>query len=300
MVDTIAILLKDVDEDEKRKYTLDDSLSLILEERYVKYITPFAKHIALINPRHSPEQIHLIMNSVNGVVLPGGATNVYTISESKQVSTAYTNATKIIIDYAIQQYHDGHPIPILGICLGFEAMVAAVAGLASIEGMDKCLNYNSNVFPMCPLSQSRIYSKLSQQSLHILFDTSSVFYNHYYSVKYESENKMSSVYKCVGKSLSADGKEECISMIEGKEAPLYGLQFHPEVSQCSYFNEKCLLCPVVNKESELLAKELLSIFIDECKKRVVLSHDIQLIEKLKGEPKVNQWNGEICIMWKEF
>ena len=300
MTHCIAVLLKDVDEDDKRKYA-HQSHSLTLEERYINYLQPYTKHIALISPWETKESIIQILNRVNGVLLPGGVTNIYTIIDSKQTISQYTKAAQIIIDYAIQKFNEGNSFPIYGICLGFEAMVAGIAGIHVIEGMENCINYNCNVIPLRDVKSSKILSGLTQQSLEGICNSPLVFNNHYYSVRLVkwSEVESNGILKCVSKSLSKDGKEECVTIVEGNGYPFYGVQFHPEVSLKAYFNSN--YSPVISAESARIAKELMGMFVAECNKcKPIDLENIPLYESIKGERVINKFNEEICIMWEKF
>jgi hypothetical protein len=182
--------------------------------------------------------------------------------------------------------------------LGFEAMVACIAGVTTIEGMENCINYNSNVIPLCDIKSSKILSKLTPQSLNAVCNNPAMFNNHYYSIKSDKISKVEAngILKCIAKSLSSDKKCECLTIVEGCGYPFYGVQFHPEVSLQMYFNS--VYNPVVSAESAELARELMSIFIEECKKRVVTDViGIPLLENMKGERVLNKFNQEICLMW---
>jgi len=63
-----------------------------------------------------------MLNKLNGLVIPGSFDNLYSAG-SRQMKP-WTKVLYKIFDYSIEQYNNGTPFPIFGLCFGLQSFVA--------------------------------------------------------------------------------------------------------------------------------------------------------------------------------
>lgn len=90
-----------------------------LHAGYVKWIESSGARVVLIKDGMKMEELKALLGSINGVVFPGGASNLRTSS--------YARTGRIIFDYAVNAKKKGEAFPLLGICLGFQLLTRLVA-----------------------------------------------------------------------------------------------------------------------------------------------------------------------------
>ena len=81
---------------------------------YVKFVQAAGARVVPILDTYDEKNLTVIFNSLNGIIFPGGGSS---LKNSKFVKTV-----KKLMKLAIQYNANGGYFPILGICLGFEAM----------------------------------------------------------------------------------------------------------------------------------------------------------------------------------
>ena len=107
----IAILAQDDAPGSSRSY---------IAASYVKFIEASGARVVPI-PAHLPqEEVEIIFDSVNGVLFPGGGTDLS--------SSGYYTHAKFIFNKAVEANQKGDYFPIWGTCLGFEALHVIAAG----------------------------------------------------------------------------------------------------------------------------------------------------------------------------
>ena len=103
----------------KRRFPFTEGRSFI-PASYVKWIEASGARVLPIKENLSPTKLTELLNSINGVVFPGG---ISSLSTSK-----YAKNGRIIFDYAIQAKKSGKVFPVFGICLGFQLLTVLVTG----------------------------------------------------------------------------------------------------------------------------------------------------------------------------
>ena len=81
---------------------------------YVKFVQSAGARVVPIFDTYDKKNLTLIFNSINGLLLPGGGSN---LKNSKYIKTL-----KRLMKLAIKYNENGGYFPVFGICLGFEAM----------------------------------------------------------------------------------------------------------------------------------------------------------------------------------
>jgi gamma-glutamyl hydrolase len=159
---------------------------------------------------------------VNGIIIPGGETTFL------MKNTVYISCCQRFLDLAIQATDRGEYFPIWGTCFGYEILLALIGRFNSFNRYP--------FYDLAPLHitrsghQSRMFSGFSKTYLRYLEKYPSTLNNHTYgmSPKEFMENKsLRKFYRILATSIDKEGKEY-IAAIEGRDYPIYGVQWHPE------------------------------------------------------------------------
>ncbi len=260
---TIAMLGKLVAEENEDKVRMKTTKRFIFSQPYVNYIYLSGADVYPISTTASREEIRDILSQVNGVLLPGGMSNVFRSvpdpaepTKKVQVWSEFTKATKIIMEEAAALNDRGVYFPVFGICLGFEAMIAVAAddtGVIEYCG-DKCIMYNARLFYDQKKKDSRLLSAFPDEILEYLAATNCTQNYHEYKVDKERmlrDKRVASLYKVVSLSPARDGSFNFVSMIEGVKYPFYAYQFHPEQGPKAYVPPEWVKYPDINKAAEI-------------------------------------------------
>ena len=177
----------------------------------------------------------------------------------------------------INDYGTGEIMPVWGTCLGFEWLVqlqseddASIDDTFNAENMTVPLEYtiaakDSKLF--APVETS--YSSIDKLSLMGSFPVS--MNNHGKGITpetFETYEKLTSFYNVLSTNSDEDGKE-FVSVIESKEYPVYGTQWHPEKNAFEYgVTNGDIPYQSINhsREGVLTSFLMSSFFIDECRK----------------------------------
>ena len=260
----IGILLKDIEEEGTReKLHVDQSYQFITSEQYTSYLQPYTQDICFIKPTCSRTDIASILSQINGVLLPGGLTDIYISKGDTVHQSSYAKAAKLIIDEAININSEGTIFPVFGICLGFEAIIAAMATAPIITKCVNCWNYNASVM-LAHEVKSPLINMLGKEVCVLLQNQQLTYNTHNYMISTDNfyqNSGVSSFFNIIGTSLSEDKETKFISMVESIKYPIFGVQFHPELCMNTFYSEAVGLKPILNKESQLIGEAIIKVFI---------------------------------------
>ena len=92
---------------------------------YVDYVNS-AGGSAVLLPFDLPKAtLDYVLDNLQAVVFPGGDAELY---DKNGEPTAYQLRQHYILEYAKKRFLANKPLPVMGICLGFEAMLISAAG----------------------------------------------------------------------------------------------------------------------------------------------------------------------------
>eukprot|EP00826_Nyctotherus_ovalis_P038329 TRINITY_DN3585_c0_g1_i1.p1 TRINITY_DN3585_c0_g1~~TRINITY_DN3585_c0_g1_i1.p1 ORF type:complete len:305 (+),score=67.27 TRINITY_DN3585_c0_g1_i1:207-1121(+) len=251
---SLGLLMKLADEDHFVPL-VPSSRKYLVNQITVSFLHLGGVDVYPIYPDLSRDEIRAVLNKVNGVLLPGGNTNVKVNEKDRVVCSMYAKAAKIIIEEAKAINDNGEYFPVFGICLGFQSMIAAEAeDINIVEKKDVGLGYNATLEYTCNYVNSKLLSAMPRHLLDYMGKVKSTHNYHGYSVDYDlfrSDSQLSKTYKVLSLSKSKDGTASFISMIEGNKYPFYGFQFHPEFAIQSYYPEAAVGYPSKNIAAEI-------------------------------------------------
>lgn len=162
-------------------------------DRCSQFHRHFSRETSVLHSIEKPLPKHL--DNYSHIILTGSAANVDEMSE-------VYDRLRPFIDRV-----EKAGVPMLGICYGFQAIIAALSELNSVE------HYT---YP--EIGWTRIYIKKP-----------SVLFNGMPKKFYAFENHLSSVRKLPSELVrTAESHRRNIQAFEHKTKPIYGVQFHPE------------------------------------------------------------------------
>lgn len=110
----IGILSQSVTDKLLHKFMPQSKNKSYIASSYVKFIQAAGARVVPIFDTYDKKNLSLIFKSINGLLLPGGGSS---LKKSK-----YIKALKRLMKMAINYNENGGYFPVMGICLGFEAM----------------------------------------------------------------------------------------------------------------------------------------------------------------------------------
>ncbi|XP_033964730.1 gamma-glutamyl hydrolase-like isoform X2 [Pseudochaenichthys georgianus] len=187
---------------------------------YVKFLESGGARVVPIMVNRGAEEYKRLFNSINGVLLPGGAANI--------TSSGYQRASKIFYELAIEANKRGDYFPVWGTCLGYEQLTVLTSG-------EKLLTRTNTSGVSLPLlftkeaKQSRMFKSFPAELMEALASEPLTENSHKWSVSVLSHNTnkdLKNFYKVL--STNTDGEIEFVSTVEAYDYPIYGTQWHPE------------------------------------------------------------------------
>lgn len=203
---------------------------------YVEWISQTGAMPVLVPYDIPLERLAVTLNEVQAVLIPGGASP---LSSNTGTDTTYMRAVKYIIQHAKKSLDNGGTnFPVFGINEGMHAIVAATLGTNMISAgytdiaVDHPIKIEGGV-----LEHTKLFNSIEKSNLQYVSSEGMMYFKHSAGIDIEKnpENKdmIEKEYYIVGTSNS--GKEHngtrFVSMIEHKQYPFFGTQFHPEKSQ---------------------------------------------------------------------
>jgi len=225
---------------------------------YVQWVESGGARVVPINYLSSDEELTTAWKQLNGFLTIGGDANI-------SLSTQYNHAMTVLYDLTVEAAQQGETVPIWGTCLGFE-MLSIIA--SQDDGILTEFNAENITLPLrfAPTASQSTLFGTAPSSVLTTFSESPITMNwHMYGVSPDSykASKMSSVFEILSHNEDKDGKT-FISAIEGKNAPIFATQFHPERNAYDFSLPGE---PVVHTKEAITAMQYLSdTFIDQARR----------------------------------
>jgi len=197
---------------------------------YVKYAEASGARVVPIFYNGTTEYLERMFQSVNAVLFPGGG---QVLDHSKLLAT-----TKFFLDKATASASTGDYFPVFGHCQGFEALLMAITGLELEQCMTDATAYRAENVSLSlsftgPVESSNWFREMPDD-VQTTLQTNSTLNNHIWSVSPDQFAQLQSTtalknFRALSTTTSPQGKS-FISTYEGREAPVYAMQFHAEKS----------------------------------------------------------------------
>ncbi|TWW70704.1 Gamma-glutamyl hydrolase, partial [Takifugu flavidus] len=187
---------------------------------YVKTLESAGARVVPVMVNQTEEEYKALFNSINGILFPGGGSNL--------VTSLYARSAKIFYDLAIEANDRGDYFPVWGTCLGFEELTYLTLGKLvltrnNMRDVALPLNFTDDA------KGSRMFKGFPADLMSDLASESLTANAHKWSLamsSYNSNVELKKFYKVL--STNSDGTLEFVSTIEAYSYPIYGTQWHPE------------------------------------------------------------------------
>jgi len=197
-------------------------------QSYVTYLEAAGARVVPIQFDISPQNLTILLNKLNGVLFTGGDTNIY---DKNGNLNQFGKTMSAIVDYVFQVNRNGTYFPLWGTCLGFQMIATLVSQkkdiLVTVSGgynISKPIFYYPNAYNTRILSSMPTQQQLDSQryNLSAFYHAGTVLLSDWSSNPYLAGN-----FTPVAFTLDNSGKPY-VCLIESKQYPIYGSQFHPE------------------------------------------------------------------------
>jgi len=197
---------------------------------YAKFIESGGAQVVPIQYDLPRDNLTALLNSVNGVLFPGGGSN-FTDEEGNLTPIAET--LKYVVEFVIDQnIVQGKYYPLWGTCLGFEAIAMIIAGNFSLlSKCELCIDVSKNNF-LNPNYSSRLFANLPQDLNEKLSYANLSHFSEEYKLDiaaFENSPSLKSLFTPISYTYDAAGVKY-ISAYESHSMPIYATQFHQEGS----------------------------------------------------------------------
>ncbi|XP_004642424.2 gamma-glutamyl hydrolase [Octodon degus] len=195
---------------------------------YVKYLESAGARVIPIRLNLTYAEYEELFKSINGILLPGGGSDLETSN--------YAKVSKIFYELSKKSFDDGDHFPVWGTCLGFEELSYLISEemlltVTKTENITLPLSFTKGA------SKSRMFQNFPPDLLRSLASEplTANFHTWSLSVKNFTMNKKLKKFFNV-LTTNTDGTTEFISSMEGYKYPVYAVQWHPEKAPYEWKN----------------------------------------------------------------
>eukprot|EP00192_Tetraselmis_astigmatica_P021824 CAMPEP_0117693218 /NCGR_PEP_ID=MMETSP0804-20121206/26757_1 /TAXON_ID=1074897 /ORGANISM="Tetraselmis astigmatica, Strain CCMP880" /LENGTH=270 /DNA_ID=CAMNT_0005506745 /DNA_START=354 /DNA_END=1166 /DNA_ORIENTATION=- len=171
----------------------------------------------------TPEEVEDRFWKVNGILLPGGGAEL-------KPGFGYYDISAQLLQLAIEANDAGTFFPILGTCLGFEAMVVAVSQNTSILGSFKADNNAALLEFTSAAGGSMFFSTFPPGLMQQMATDHLTAENHEFGIDpdtFVANPRLNDMFQVLSLSSDKDGKKY-VSTVEARKYPFLASQWHAE------------------------------------------------------------------------
>ncbi|XP_044163182.1 gamma-glutamyl hydrolase-like [Acropora millepora] len=231
--------------------------STYIAASYIKYIESAGGRVVPIKNDLSEKQLEFLFNSINGVLFPGGAADLF--------DSPYERTAKILFNLAVKANKAGDVFPLWGTCLGFAFLSICGAGgenvLSKVDGENYSVNLNLSV----GYQSSRLFGSAPEEIITFLMTKDVTFNHHQHCVstdEYHNNQALKKFYRLLSTNRDKEGKKQFVSTIEAYDYPFYGTQWHPEKNSFEWTSLEAINH---SKEAVLVTQYVANFFVDQAR-----------------------------------
>lgn len=172
---------------------------------YIKFVEQAGARVVPIHHTDSDEQILTLLSQINGVVFPGGGTD---LNNEDGSLTEYSRKGKVILDRVKEMNDQGIYFPVWAICLGFQQVTVIEAPFQNVllHNSFDSYNYANNVTFIEDLSKSKMYRDMPQHLVNAIQKENITFNSHHDGVYPETYSKFPGLQDYYVLAVSYDNK----------------------------------------------------------------------------------------------
>jgi gamma-glutamyl hydrolase len=228
---------------------------------YVKWVESGGARVVPIHYDASPVDILNTLRSINGALFTGGGASL-------APDSTYFKAVSLIYNFVVETNSDGEYFPLWGTCLGFESLIRAQSQDANI--LDHFLAENITLaLEFMPAAQTaRVFSSSvpgAEDAYEFLSNYNITMNNHQSGITpqhFIDTPRLSGFFDMLATDPDRQGKQ-FVAMIQGKNVPIYGTQFHPEKSVYEWDSNEVMKH---TRQAVFAAQYLADFFVDESRR----------------------------------
>jgi glutamine amidotransferase PdxT len=209
----------------------------------------------IIQPWYNENQIDEILLNVNGILFPGGDRDL-------DLSSYFEKISAYIIKRVMQMHEQGNSIPIWGTCQGLELIHAILIETTDFEDFDSW-DYPSPIKIINP--EALILKYFTRQDLVNAEENDNFAEYHRLGIEpsqYTQYPILDELFEIIATAVDRNGKEY-IAITQGKNYPIYTVQFHPEMIG---INKKREFSVPNNIDAVRISQNLASFYVGEVRK----------------------------------
>jgi len=229
---------------------------------YVKSIEAGGARVVPIHYTQSKADIEDLLSHLNGVLFTGGGASL-------DPDSPYFQAIEIAYNFVVQTNTNGGVLPLWGTCLGFESICRAASQdpnvltafdaenytipLSFTDAAQNSRMFDSDAFPYAPYVMGLLSNYPITMNNHELGVSPSSFAAH---------ASLSGVFDVLATNVDREGLP-FVSLIEAKNMPIYGSQFHSEKPQWEWYPDEVIQHSFVAVQGNAY---FMSFFVNECRR----------------------------------
>ena len=211
---------------------------------YIKFLEMSGARVIPILSNSTKAEVDQLLGWVNGVLFTGGDYPFWVENNKQPVLTPEYAATGCYIYEQVQAlYKKGTILPLWATCLGFELIhICARNEFDTISNFTGMPSYSrKNTFTK-NAHKSAIFSytkEVAKTAMRILSKNEVSLLGHNFGISpktYENNRVLRETFEILSTMKDHEGKE-FVGMIEARNAPIFGTQFHPEKNSFEFFKE---------------------------------------------------------------
>jgi gamma-glutamyl hydrolase len=231
-----------------------------LAASYVKFAESAGARVVPIRYTSSLAELKALFQGLNGILYPGGGASL------DPASSAYYRAAAYMMDLAEASNARGKRFPVWGTCLGWEFLAVWAAGSNYSVLQASGTFHDAGVVAPVTLTAAALRSTLlGRSAVRSAISQRSSFFNHEMGVDpslFAANAKLRDTFVVLGLARDVNGKA-FVAVVEGRNRPYFGLQFHPEKA---VYEWSSTLAISHSRQSVLVASSFAGIFGDEVRK----------------------------------
>ncbi|XP_076030765.1 gamma-glutamyl hydrolase-like, partial [Oratosquilla oratoria] len=201
---------------------LGNNYTSYIAASYVKFVESSGGRVAPIFINQDPEYYQTIVDSVNGILFPGGSISITN-------SSGYGMGVQLLYEAVVKKNLQGTYLPLWGTCLGFEAIMYLSAGMTNWLTICDSMNEAKPLGFEPGFRQSRLFTGVPGNILEALWQEKVTVNFHRWCMTRENltASGLAEDFLLLTTNRDADGLE-FVSTVEHNYLPFYGVQWHPE------------------------------------------------------------------------